>query len=329
MERDQKLEESIRERGTYLETADSATESTVYPVDEVLWAGKSAFVEEMVLAKSGPYGRMLFTDGELQSVSADETIYHEHLVHPSVLMHRFLFEENPSEPLSVLVLGGGEGATVRELLKYPSSIIGKVVWNDIDNTLVDLCQEHLGYGDGKYFDEIYNVGGPGGRVERVYKDANTYLPDLVKDNQRFDIVVNDLPDPGEKITALTGLYSSKFFADMHAVLKDHGVIVTHAGPTKPNQFQVADFLKKGLENAGFSSQFLIGLVPIPSFQSEWGYIYGAKFSSQQQQQQSTKLEYNSATWKVNDEGMLPQDLNIIDDSALSRFFAIPNYYFRK
>ena len=110
---------------------------------------------------------------------------------------------------------------------------------------------------------------------------------------------------------------------MHAVLKDRGVIVTHAGPSKPKKFEVADFLRTGLANAGFASSFLMGLVPIPSFQSEWGYIFGAKFSSQHRQ---TALEYNSKLWKIEEDSILPEDLEIIDETALSRFFTIPKYY---
>lgn len=324
MERDQALEKRILDAGSYLETAESASENTIYPADEVLWAGKTQYVGELVIMSNSVHGKVLLTDGELQSSTSDEKIYHEHLVHPTVLLHRRLFG-SPKTPLKVLVLGGGEGATVRELLKYSKDEeIGEIVWNDIDKGLVDLCIEHLGYGEGKYYDEIYDLG-QGGRVERVYKDANTFLPELILENKKFDIVVNDLPDPGEKITELTGLYSAKFFADMHSVLKESGVIVTHAGPTKPKHFEVADFLKEGLASAGFCSQFMMGLVPIPSFQSEWGYIYGAKFPSHEEN--SAGLTFDAAAWKINEPGVLPKDLEIIDSSALTRFFSIPKYYF--
>jgi spermidine synthase len=325
MERDEELEKRILAAAEYLETADSASEKTVYPVDEVLWAGKTQYVSELVLMSNSEHGKVLLTDGELQSSTSDEKIYHEHLIHPTMLLYRTLFGLSPiKEPLRVLVLGGGEGATVRELLKYTKEQVGEIVWNDIDKGLVDLCLEHLGYGEGKYYNEIYGIGQQGaGRVQRVYEDANTFLPELIEANRKFDIVINDLPDPGEKITELTGLYSAKFFADMHAVLNDRGVIVTHAGPTKPKRFEVADFLKDGLTSAGFCSHFIMGLVPIPSFQSEWGYIYGAKFP----QGKEKALAFDTDAWKVTEAGVLPQDLEIIDSSALTRFFSIPNYYF--
>jgi spermidine synthase len=321
MQRDTTLEKSIAEKASFLETAESATERTEYPVDKVLWAGKTEFVSELLLVENKTQGKMLITDGELQSSTSDEKIYHEHLIHPTVLFYKSLFSNG--EPLRVLVLGAGEGATVRELLKYSS--VGYVLWNDIDKDLVDLCEEHLGYNEGKYNDEVYAVNQERtSRVKRIYEDANTLLPKLIEQGEKFDIVINDLPDPGEGIRELTGLYSVKFFDDMYQVLKESGVIVTHAGPTSFQDFEVISFLRDGLQKAGMCSASLLGLVPIPSFQSEWGYIYFAKGSDNDLE---GKIKYNSDSWKV--EATLPPDCDIVDVTALDRFFAVPNYYFPK
>ena len=80
------------------------------------------------------YGKVLVLDGRIQSSQADEFIYHEALVHPGMLA-------TAAPPQSGLVSGGGEGATVREILKYPS--IRRAVMVDIDAEVVEICKKHL------------------------------------------------------------------------------------------------------------------------------------------------------------------------------------------
>ena len=127
MEQNKNLEEQLDSAGFYEETSTSSEVSSKYPIDAVLWAGSTPFCKEVVIAKSEEYGRMLFTDGELQSTEGDEAIYHEHLVHPAVMMYRSLYGD---KPLRVCVLGAGEGATCRELLKWPC--VKEIIWNDFD-----------------------------------------------------------------------------------------------------------------------------------------------------------------------------------------------------
>jgi spermidine synthase len=88
---------------------------------------------------------MLFLDKELQSASYDENIYHETLVHPALNCLTHIQNKR------VLVIGGAEGATVREVLKWGDSI-SRVDWVDIDAKLVEVCKRHLQYADA----ELYN-----------------------------------------------------------------------------------------------------------------------------------------------------------------------------
>ena len=305
------LARRIEEEGKIIEDAESASEATIYPVDKVLFAGKTKFVEELLICENKTQGKFLCTDSELQSTTSDEAIYHEHLIHPTVCLHK---HSNESKAMRVLVLGAGEGATIRELLKYDS--VTKVLWNDIDEGLVDLCKEHMKMCEGKYYEEVYGKG----RVERLFEDANTLLPSL--EAESFDIIVNDLPDPGEKITEMTGLYSAKFFADMYRVLAPGGVVVTHAGPCAPGKMGVKAFLEEGLSGAGFASPAVLGLVPIPSFQSEWGYLYASKGDSGLKEAVQGPLQEKAPE-------LLPQDISIVDGPTLQRFFLIPPYYERR
>ena len=298
------LVRKITEAGQIIEEANSASEATIYPVSKVLFAGSTKFVEELLICENKARGIFLCTDSELQSATSDEAIYHEHLVHPTVLLHKH--HSGDRKAIRVLVLGAGEGATIRELLKYNE--VTEVLWNDIDKGLVDLCKEHMQLCKGKYHEEVYGEG----RVERLFEDANTLLPKL--ESGKFDIIVNDLPDPGETMIAATGLYSAKFFADMYRVLAPGGVVVTHAGPCAPGRMGVKDFLEKSLSEAGFASSPVLGLVAISSFQSEWGYLYASKDFDLEAVVRSDSTLFEKATQ------MLPHDVSIVDPIGLQRFF---------
>ena len=153
MVRNEELERKIATSGEFKESAQSAWVTSTYPIRSVQWCGSSPFCSELVLAESPTYGRFLATDGELQSTQSDETIYHEHLVHPAIIAYRALYGE---KPLRVLVLGAGEGATIRELVRYSRDSVSYIMWNDIDEHLVNLCDEHLGYvsKDSPLYDQV-------------------------------------------------------------------------------------------------------------------------------------------------------------------------------
>ena len=229
---------------------------TTYRVTNKIWSGSTRF-QSVEIADSEAYGRLLFLDGELQSASADEAIYHECLVHPAmagVTSHR-------GRPLDVLVVGGGEGATVREVMKWGPA---RIDWVDIDGELVALCAEHLGWSQGADRDPVVNF---------YPEDIQTVLDRIGV----YDVIILDLPDPDGE----TGyLYSPTFWADMHAHLAPGGRIVTHCGPVRPYGSVGEGFQRvMATATAGGVRISPDGFyhVGIPSFQGEWGflmYLYG-------------------------------------------------------
>jgi spermidine synthase len=224
----------------FTEKSESDTR-TSYPLTRRLFEGATATCDSVVIAESPVFGRMLFLDGELQSASVDEHVYHESLVHPVMTLTR--------PEVRVLVVGGGEGATVREVLRWSPA---HVTWVDIDLELVNLCRQHLDWAPGVYTDP---------RVIYYADDIRTVLPKL----GMFDVVILDLPDPDGD----TGyLYSEQFILDIHAHLELDGSIATHCGPVRPF----------GSVGGGFQRLLpLFGVgrfyaQMIPSFQSEWGFM---------------------------------------------------------
>jgi spermidine synthase len=97
-----------------------------------IYSGRSRFAK-IDIVDTHEYGRMLFLDGIAQSAEQDEFIYHESLVHPPMLMH--------PDPRHVCVVGGAEGATLREVTKYQQ--VDRIVMVDIDEELVNVCRQYL------------------------------------------------------------------------------------------------------------------------------------------------------------------------------------------
>jgi spermidine synthase len=217
--------------------------TTSYPVSEIVLQHKTEFCD-VTIADSPSYGRMLFLDGELQSAAADEHIYHEALVHPT--MARIGIGAR------VLVIGGGEGATVREVLRWDPE---HVDWVDIDGELVGLCQHYLGWAN--------VMGNP--RVRYIPADIQAAIRNL----SRYDAIIVDLPDP---VPDPDGgyLYSDPFWLALRSHLTERGRMVTHCGPVRPFGNVGPGFQHIAGANIGFRvADFYVQA--IPSFQSEWGF----------------------------------------------------------
>src|SRR5579864_1067506 len=110
----------------------SATEEHHHALTRVLFAGRSKF-QDIGVVESPVFGKMLILDGDTQSSQADEKIYHESLVHPAMAA--------AADRSEILILGGGEGATLREALRHPD--VTRVTMVDIDGEVVELSKRHL------------------------------------------------------------------------------------------------------------------------------------------------------------------------------------------
>lgn len=264
---------------------------TSYPVTAVKWRGATSACDSVIIAESPVFGPMLFLDGELQSAAADEHIYHETLVHP--VMGGAGYDKR------VLVVGGGEGATVREVLRWNPSAVD---WVDIDGELVELCKEHLRWAPFVYANPT---------VTYYPQDIREVLPTL----GLYDVIILDLPDPDGE----TGyLYSTEFWQDMVRHLTPWGRMVTHCGPVRPFA-GIGDGVRRVREKTnsaginfrwqGFYTQM------IPSFQSEWGFWMYINSP-------------NDTHWGFRHECLLPQDLTIVEGLTLDRW-ANPPYLWRR
>jgi spermidine synthase len=162
--------------GDWFLDRDSPEDLVAVKREAILAAGHTSFQEYEIFVSS-LWGQALILDGRLQSAEIDEFIYHEALVHPALVAH--------SEPRRVLVLGGGEGATLREVLRHPP--VTQAVMVDIDEELVTLCRRLLPTFHRGAFDDP--------RVTLFFTDGRAWLAD--QPDGSFDVIILDITEPLE------------------------------------------------------------------------------------------------------------------------------------
>lgn len=238
--------DTITQRGYYRESSPLQRSSTRYALTRCLYARRTDSADTVII-DSPDYGRMLFLDGELQSSSYDEKIYHETLVHP--LMNAL----NGINDKKVLVVGGAEGATVREVLRWGANKVSYIDWVDIDARLVEVCRRHLRYTEPSVYTH-----------SAVHYYSEDIMQFLRNRNTHYDCIIIDLPDPDPSEPVL---YGPEFWQLINGHLKTGGGIVTHVGPVEPGSGrQVGLDIVREQAGQGFPYHTLI-----PSYQGEWGF----------------------------------------------------------
>ncbi len=223
----------------------------LHSIEDVLYTGRTNF-QSVEVIRCGSFGRCLVLDGKIQSSEADEFIYHEALVQPAMITHPC--------PEAVFVAGGGEGATLREVLSHKT--VKRAVMVDIDAEVVSLCQEFLpGHSRGSFQDE---------RTKLYHVDARDYL---ARCQEQFDIIIIDLPDPIEEGPAYL-LYTQEFYRLVRDRLTANGIICVQAGSAA-----LTELLNFTAVNNTLKSVFPIVCpyqVDVPSFGGPWGFCLASQ-----------------------------------------------------
>ncbi|MCX8044064.1 MAG: polyamine aminopropyltransferase [Desulfobacterota bacterium] len=149
------------------------------------------------------FGRMLVLDGIINVTEKDEFIYHEMLAHVPLIAH--------PHPCSVLVVGGGDGGTVREALKHPT--VYRIELVEIDSAVVEVSRTFLPF---------VSCALDNPKVHITYEDAACFIKETA---QRFDVILIDSTDP---IGAGAILFSEGFYHDCRARLNDNGVLAAQS-----------------------------------------------------------------------------------------------------
>lgn len=177
-----------------------------FKADEVLFESQTEHQHLIILA-NGTFGRVMLLDGVIQVTEKDEFVYHEMMSHPA------LFGLGLDEPRKVLIIGGGDGGVLREVLRHDA--VEKAVLCEIDRSVIDLCREHM--------PSIARGALDHPRAEIVISDGTKLVAET---DERFDIIIVDSTDP---IGPGKVLFTPEFYADCKRALKPGGVLITQQG----------------------------------------------------------------------------------------------------
>ncbi len=189
---------------------------------EVLFSEKSPFQKVEIIDSNSELGKILTLDDLMMTTEGDEFFYHEMIAHIPMMNHK--------SPESVLVIGGGDGGTVREVLKHDT--VKRVVLCEIDGMVIEACKKYLPT-------IVCELDNP--KVEIKVEDAIEYIKDK---KDEFDIILIDSTDPmgpGE------GLFTEEFYTNVKNSLKKGGIMVAQSESPVVNKQEIKnmyDLLKK-------------------------------------------------------------------------------------
>jgi spermidine synthase len=187
-------------QGVWFSEAQTAKLGFSCKVKSILHKEKTDFQELLVL-DTETFGRMLVLDGVIQTTIVDEFVYHEMISMVAVNSH-----PNPSR---VLVIGGGDGGTVREIIKHPK--VEKVTLVEIDIRVLECAKEYL--------PEISIALNNNEKVEVIIADGIKHISEITG---YYDIVIVDSTDP---VGPAVGLFSKDFYGAIFKALKEDGMFV--------------------------------------------------------------------------------------------------------
>lgn len=178
-------------------------------VDEVLFESKTEH-QHLIIFNNEQFGHVMALDGVIQTTEKDEFIYHEMLTHVPLFAH--------GNAKRVLIIGGGDGGILREVLRHPE--VEHVTMVEIDAAVVDMCKQYFPkHSDGAFDDPRVNLVIADG-VDFIVNNANSDSGD------KFDVIISDSTDPegpGEV------LFTSRFYKGCKNSLTDGGILATQNG----------------------------------------------------------------------------------------------------
>lgn len=251
----------------------------------------------------------LYINGNQQLSTVDEVMYHEPLVHPIMQLAK--------KPQNILVLGGGDGCAVREILKYPS--VKQIHLIDLDKEMTRLGQNN------SILNQLNQNSLNHPKVKITNQDAFTYLQELIP---QYDIIIIDLPDP--RSIALNRLYSKEFYHICKRLLRPNGLMITQAGSPyfASEAYQCID---NTLKSCGFNTLRMHNQIIT---MGQWGWILAGKNPKFDLRKNFLKIKLNQikTKWITQDAlsgiisfgkdifGEKIEDINQIHDPKLYQYY---------
>jgi len=185
---------------------DDLPPSVAFKVKEYLYTGKSKY-QKIDVFESVSMGKVMLLDNRVMVTEKDEFYYHENIVHPVMSMH--------PNPKKIMIIGGGDGGTVREVLKYKT--VEEIELIEIDEEVINVSK--------KFFPHIScELDNP--KLKIIAVDAIEYIKNATESS--YDVIICDCtdPDPG---SIAAGLISKEFYTDISKALRKDGIFISQNG----------------------------------------------------------------------------------------------------
>jgi spermidine synthase len=265
---------------------------TGWSTTAVLFQGKSEF-QTVDVIETKAYGTMLLLDGLVMITDADEFIYHEMISHIPTCLHK--------KPESVLVIGGGDGGTVRELLKHQE--VKHVTLCEIDQLVIDASI--------KFFPDVASCLNGDPRLTVFVGDGVDYVS-KISATKKFDLILIDSTDP---IGPGEGLFSREFYRNVAKALNPDGIMAAQSESPWFNK-EVIQRIHNNIR-AGF--EFVKPYVaPIPTYpRGSWSWTIAAQ------------APIEPENWDKTRFAKVEPSLQYLTPDLMTGVFAVPKFFLDK
>jgi len=258
---------------------------------EVFFDVKSPFQRVRIL-ESYKYGKMLALDDMVMTTENDEFHYHEMIAHPAMF--------TLGNAKNILVIGGGDGGTVREILRHQS--VEKVTMVEIDGEVIKACKEHLPQ-IAAAFDHP--------KLDLIVDDGIAFIKNAKPES--YDLIIVDGSDP---VGPAEGLFSVEFYTNCYKALNSQGILVAQGESPKFNEKAFAE-LNRTLQGIFGADKAPISLFYVPTYPTGmWSFQYGIK---------GNKAPHRQANLSAVESFVKAQGLRYYNAEIHQGSFATPNF----
>ncbi len=251
-----------------------------YRVDEVICHRRTRH-QDLLIFRSPYFGRVLALDGVVQLTERDEYLYHEMLAHVALHAH--------PRPVDVLIIGGGDGGTLREVVKH--ECVGRIVMVELDQGVIEASREFL---------PSLSTGFTDPRVRVIEAEGSSYMANA---DDKFDLIVVDSTDP---VGPAQSLFTAECFSSAFSALKPDGLLV---GQTESLHFH-RSFIREVQRNLRsiFNLADLYS-VPLATYAGNWWtFSIASKLHDPRQLARDVRVSTRYYARDVHHQAFIPSSL---------------------
>ncbi len=230
--------------------------------------------QEILILETPEFGKVLVLDGAIQTTERDEFMYHEMLVHPAILKH--------PNPERILIIGGGDGGSVREALKHPT--VKEVHLCEIDEEVIIASEKYLPFVSSKLRDP---------KVKIFIEDGNDFLKEM---KNYYDVIIMDSSDP---IGPAEVLFKEDFYNKVKSSLRENGIMAAQT----ESPFLQEEYFKNAVKEIKKSFQYTLTYLGfVPSYPAGmWSYTMASDSVDILQDDKGLEKLKNIETKYLNEE----------------------------